>query len=252
MDISTVIGIAAGTLLVFAAVFSGGNTSMYFNMPALMITLGGTFASTLITYPLPRITAITSVVRKAFTNRLPEHVDVIDTMTRLAEKAREQGILSLEPELKELNDDFMRRGVAMVIDGIDPSVIRQVLENEIDVLRERHRVGQSMFSTMALYAPAYGLIGTLIGLVKMLRSLSDPVAIGPGMAVALLSTFYGALFSYLIFAPIAGKLRARSNEETLLKELVIEGIMSIQTGDNPRILETRMKAFVAPRVRDLV
>lgn len=250
MDFATVVGILSGFVLVMTAIFMGGGIRIFFDTPSLMITVGGTLASTLAHYPLPKIIGIMGVVRKAFFHRLPARSEVIQTFSRFADRARRDGLLLLEEEVKTVDDEFVRRGILMIVDGVDSETIRTILTNEISFLKDRHRNGQAIFNSMAQYAPAFGMIGTLIGLIQMLRNLNDPSSIGPGMAVALITTFYGAIMANLVFLPIAGKLKTRSQEEVLLKELAIEGIMSLQAGDNPRILETKLRAFVDPKSRE--
>lgn len=250
MDLTTVIGILSGFALVVAAIFTGGGLHSFFDLPSIMITIGGTLASTLANYPLPRIIGILGVVSKAFFNELPEHNEIVRTFVNFAEKARRDGLLSLEEEVDALPDTFIRQGIYLIIDGVNADTIRNILNNEIVFLRERHKTGQGIFTTMAQYAPAFGMIGTLIGLIQMLRNLNDPASIGPGMATALITTFYGAIMANLIFLPIAGKLKTRSREEVVLKELTIEGIMSLQAGDSPRIIDMKLKAFIEPRIRE--
>jgi chemotaxis protein MotA len=156
----------------------------------------------------------------------------------------------LEDAAYQVEDDFLKKGILLIVDGTDPELVRNILETELAFLEDRHKTGQSIFETMGALAPAFGMIGTLIGLIRMLRNLNNPEAIGPGMAVALLTTFYGALLANLVFIPVAGKLKIRSNEEILNKEVMIEGMLSIQAGENPRIIEEKLKAFLAPKIRE--
>jgi len=167
-----------------------------------------------------------------------------------AGKARKDGILALESHLSEVEDSFLVKGLGLAIDGLEPHAIGDILSTEIEFVEMRHRLGAEIFTTMGTFAPAVGMLGTLIGLVQMLMVMNDPSKIGPPMAVALLTTFYGILLANLLFLPVAGKLRTRSRQEILLKQLILEGIMSIQSGDNPRIVEQKLKAFIAPRERE--
>jgi chemotaxis protein MotA len=161
-----------------------------------------------------------------------------------ANKSRREGILALEGEMKDVKGEFLKKGIQLSIDGLEPQEIRGILETETDFIRNRHQLGAEIFTTLGTFAPALGMIGTLIGLVQMLQSMDDPSKIGPSMAVALLTTFYGSIIANIICIPIAGKLKVRSKEEMLSKEMMIEGIISISNGDNPRILEQKLKAFI--------
>jgi chemotaxis protein MotA len=175
---------------------------------------------------------------------------MIQRLVYFTEKARREGILALEDEVETLDDEFFKKGLQLVVDGSDPELVRNILETELAFVEERHKSGQGIFITMATLAPAFGMIGTLIGLINMLKHLDDPAVIGPNMAVALITTFYGALFANLICIPIASKLNIRSGQEVLLKELVIEGVLSLQAGENPRLVEEKLKAFLPPKARN--
>jgi chemotaxis protein MotA len=190
-----------------------------------------------------------SVVKKAlFTKNIVSN-DLIKIFMNFAHKSRKEGILALESELKQVKDDFLIKGVQLSIDGLEPNEIRDILDTELDFIKNRHQLGAEIFTTMGSFAPALGMIGTLIGLVQMLQSMEDPSTIGPAMAVALLTTFYGSIMANIICMPIAGKLRTRSREEALTKEITIQGIMSLSSGDNPRILEQKLQAFIPPNER---
>jgi chemotaxis protein MotA len=167
----------------------------------------------------------------------------------LSHRARKDGILSLEPTVRAMDDRFMAKGLQMTIDGVEPTVVKETLETEIDNVIERHRVGADIFTSMGTFAPALGMIGTLIGLVQMLRTMNDPSAIGPGMAVALMTTFYGAVLANMLFLPMSGKLRNRSAEEVVMKELILQGVLGIARGDNPRVLEQKLHSFIPASMR---
>lgn len=249
MDLATVIGIAAGFTLLFVSILMGGGVAAFVNIPAMMIVLGGTLAATLINFPMSDFLGVMKVVRNAFLRRASTPEDTIRTLVRFAEKARRDGLLALEKDLKEVNDNFLRAGMELAIDGMDPERIDSLMTMELTLLSDRHRRGRDMFKQMAKYSPAFGMMGTLIGLIQMLRNVNDPASIGPGMAVALVTTFYGTLIANLICLPLAGKLEAISENEMLVKELVLEGIKSIQSGDNPRLVERKLKTFLPPAVR---
>lgn len=244
MDIATVVGIVSAFGLVFVAIFMGGGINIFVNVPALMIVVGGTLGVTMINYPLKEVLGVFKVVQKAlFSKTIPVH-ELIEKFIGFANKTRKEGILALEAEIKDVQDEFLKKGVQLSIDGLEPQEIRDILDTEIDYVRNRHQLGAEVFSSMGTFAPAMGMIGTLIGLVQMLQSMEDPSTIGPAMAIALLTTFYGSIMANICCMPIAGKLKTRSKEEMLAKEMTIQGIMSLANGDNPRVLEQRLQAFL--------
>jgi len=255
MDIATVLGIvsAFGLVfvaiafgLVFVAIFMGGGLNIFINVPSLMIVVGGTIGVTLIAYPLKEVIGVLKVVQKALLSKNISVDELIKRFIAFATKTRKEGILALESEIKDVKDDFLKKGVQLSIDGLEPQEIKEILDTEIDYVKNRHQLGAEVFTSMGTYAPAMGMIGTLIGLVQMLQSMDDPSTIGPAMAVALLTTFYGSIMANLCCMPIAGKLKTRSKEEMLTKEMVIQGIISLSNGDNPRILEQKLLAFIPP------
>jgi len=250
MDIATILGVISAFGLVIIAIFMGGGIQLFINIPALMIVVGGTLGATMISYPLRDVFGVFNVVKKTlFTRNIPIS-EIIKRFIGFAKKSRKEGILALEGEIKDVTDEFLKKGVQLSIDGLEPQEISDVLETEVDFIRSRHQMGAEIFTTMGTFAPALGMIGTLIGLVQMLQTLDDPGSIGPAMAVALLTTFYGSIIANIVCLPIAGKLRTRSKEEVLAKEMSIQGIISISNGDNPRILEQKLLAFIPPNQRE--
>jgi len=244
MDIATVLGIVSAFGLVLSAIFMGGGLNIFVNVPSLLIVVGGTVGVTLIAYPLKDFLGVLKVVQKALFTKNISVDELIKRFAGFASKTRKEGILALESELKAVKDEFLKKGVQLSIDGLEPQEIRDILDTEIDYVRNRHQLGAEIFTTMGTYAPAMGMIGTLIGLVQMLQNMSDPSSIGPAMAVALLTTFYGSIMANICCMPVAGKLRARSKEEMMVKEMTIQGIISLSNGDNPRILEQKLLAFI--------
>lgn len=235
--------------LVFGSMALGGSFASFVNVPSLAIVVGGTLGAVLINYPLKSVLGSISVAGKAFKSEVLSPEDTIKQIVEYAGKARSGGLLEIEEELKNSKDPFLSRGLQLVLDGQPPEAIKEILETEIGYLQDRHRVGAEVFSTFAMYSPALGLVGTLIGLVQMLQSMDDPSSIGPAMAVALLTTFYGAMLANMLFNPIAGKLRTRSGEEVLQRELTMTGVLAIAAGNNPRIVEQQLNAFLAPARR---
>lgn len=244
MDIATVVGIISAFGLVLIAIFMGGGLGLFIDVPSIMIVGGGTLGATMINYPLREIFGVFKVVKNAFFTSNIASKELIKMFVNFANKSRKEGILALESEIKNIKEDFLKKGLELSIDGIEPQEIRDILETEIDFIKSRHSLGAEIFTTMGSFGPAMGMIGTLIGLVQMLQSMDDPSKIGPSMAVALITTFYGSLLANIVCLPIAGKLRTRSKEEMLSKEMMIQGIISLSNGDNPRILEQKLRAFV--------
>lgn len=247
MDIATLLGIIVAFGLVIGSILMGGPGAWFINYPSIMIVLGGTTGATLIAYPISEVLSVFGVVRNVFLYHSQSADKLVPVIVDCAKKARQEGILSFESQLKDMEDPFLAKGMQLAIDGMESNSIEDVLSTEIAYLEERHRLGAEIFSTMGSFAPAVGMLGTIIGLVQMLMQMEDPSSIGAPMAVALLTTFYGTLLANLLFLPIAGKLKTRSKQEILLKNLVIEGIISIQSGDNHRIVEQKLKAFLSPK-----
>jgi chemotaxis protein MotA len=250
MDIATVVGLIAGIGLVITAILMGGEPGVFINIPSILIVGGGTIAATLINYPLSDVLSVLSTLRNAFFHKTVTPDTLIKKLVGFATIARREGILALESHAGDAGDEFLQKSVQLAIDGTAPELIKDILTTELAFMEDRHSLGQSVLTAMGTYAPAFGMIGTLIGLVQMLTTLDDPSKIGGGMAVALLTTLYGALLANVFFLPAAGKLKVRTSNELLTKEVIIEGILSIQSGDNPRIVEQKLKAFISPALRD--
>jgi len=249
MDLATILGIVSAFGLVFVAILMGGGIGTFVNIPSLMIVVGGTLGATMINFPLKDVLKAVSVAKNALFPGNLSSDEIVRQFVDFGGKARREGILALETDIGNIEDEFLSKGLQLSVDGLEPQAIETILETEVDFLRERHSLGSDIFSTMGTFAPALGMIGTLIGLVQMLQSMDDPNAIGPAMAVALLTTFYGSIMANLICMPIAGKLRNRSKEETLVKEMIVQGVISLTLGENPRILEQKMLAFIPPKER---
>lgn len=248
MDIGTLVGILLGIFLVVSAIVMGGGAG-FINVPAIMITVGGAFAATLMNFPLPKIIGTMRIVRKAFANQDADHIALFKQISDFAVRARRDGILGLESDVDALENQFMKKGLQMAVDGNSAEMIEAVLEQDIDSMLDRHEVGHSIFQAIGNYAPAFGMIGTLIGLIQMLRNLEDPSSIGLGMAVALLTTLYGALVANMIALPIAGKLEQRTKEEEAIRRMVLQGILSIQQGDSPRVAQEKLFSYMSPALR---
>lgn len=248
MDIGTLLGLLAGMgLIVGAIMFGGGALGGFIDVPSILVVVGGTLATAFIMFPMKVVFGSIKVGMKAFFAKDTDASAMIDQLVMLAEKARKESLVALEKVAIE--DEFIKKGILLVADGTEESLVRAVMDTEISFMKQRHRQGQGVFKGMGTMSPAFGMIGTLIGLVKMLQNLSDPASIGPAMAVALLTTFYGAVLSNVIFLPLAKKLEERSQEEALYMEIAMEGVISILHGEHPQIVREKLLAFLAPAVR---
>jgi chemotaxis protein MotA len=249
MDLSTLLGVFGAFALVVLAIAQGGGVLLFVNVPSAIIVFGGTLGATLVHYPFKDVFSTFSVVKKTLFHEEADPGQRIEQLVRFAGKARKEGILSLQSVMNEVSDSFFVKGLQMAVDGQEPEALKAILRKEIEYIQDRHEKGGEILIAMGNYAPALGMIGTLIGLVQMLQTMDDPSTIGPAMAIALLTTLYGALTANLLCIPMAGKLKNRSQEEILNKTLVSEGIGMILEGSNPRIIEQKLHVFVAPKKR---
>jgi chemotaxis protein MotA len=249
VDLATIIGLVSGSVLLLWGIMMGSPLKAFWDFPSIIITFGGTVAALFVQFTLEEITSIPRILKHAFFIQRVDAGQTIDLMVGLSQKARREGLLALEDEVQGLDDEFLKKGIQLIVDGTDPQLVRDILECELSFIEERHGSGAGLFTFMAATAPGFGMVGTLIGLIQMLGNLDDPSSLGPGMAVALITTFYGATASNWVLNPIAGKLKNRSSSEILLKQVIIEGVLSIQAGENPRIVEEKLKAFLAPSER---
>ena len=252
MDLGTLLGIVSGFGLVIIAMSIGGGLGAFINAPSVMIVCGGTIGATLINYPISDVLGVIKVAKNAFFSEKIKTKKIMEMLIEMSKVSRREGILGLEKTLKDIKDPFFVKGMTLMIDGIEPAKLSELLDTEVEYIEERHRLGAEIFMTMGNFAPAMGMVGTLIGLVKMLMQMDDPSSIGPSMAVALITTFYGVILANLVFLPISGKLKTRSAKELAMKQLVMSGILSVQSGDNPRMLEQRLHSFVSPKERKTV
>ena len=251
MDLATLIGLLIAWGLVLFSIFSSAKqyAPVFIDIPSMMIVAGGAFGAVMITVPLTRFLKAGKYFSKALMHKEQSANKLIEDLVGFAEIARRDGILSLENAVKDADDPFIVKGIQMAVDGTDPELIEAIMEAELDALMERHDNGKAVFDNFGKYAPAMGMIGTLIGLVVMLMNMDDPSAIGPAMAVALITTLYGSMIANMFALPVADKLAARNDEEVMLKTIIIKGVMSIQSGDNPRIVEQKLKTYLPPAER---
>lgn len=243
MDKATVGGVFSAWAIVLLAIWiaPGASFTAFIDYPSLMMVVGGAVAAVLIAFPMKTVMSVPKVVMKAFFPKVPEIAPVIVQLVQFAEIARRDGILALESKSDEIDDPFILMGIQMAVDGTDAELMENILRSEMESVAQRHKTGKAMLDTLNKYAPAFGMIGTLVGLIIMLGNMDDPAAIGPGMAVALLTTLYGAAVSNMFCAPISDKLALYSRREWQVREIIVRGILSIQVGDNPRVLEQKLK-----------
>lgn len=225
-----------------AAIMLGGSAGMFLNIPSLAIVLGGTFMAVMMKFSMGQFLGALKVALKVFTNKTSDTTELIEELQEMAGLARKDGLLSLEG--RDISDEFLQKGISMMVDGHSPEVIRSVLMREMSQTIERHEVGHAIFKGLGDYAPAMGMIGTLIGLVQMLANMSDPKSIGPAMAVALLTTLYGAMLANLFALPVSDKLALRSTEERRIKSLILDGLQSIQAGHNPHVIKALLSTYL--------
>lgn len=252
MDIGTIGGIVLGLGLIVWGIVSGGVSIMAFvDIPSVIIVVGGCFAAVFVAFPLKKVLGCGAIFKQTMTLSSISVTEIINKIIDLANVARREGLLALEEAVDQVNDDFLKKGVMLIVDGTDPELVKNILETEIAYMEGRHSEGKSMLDTFGSLGPAFGMIGTLIGLVAMLKNLDDPSSIGPSMAVALITTFYGSVLANLIFIPMSNKVSMKSKEEVLVREIMVEGLLSIQAGENPRIIEEKLKAFLPPSLRKI-
>ncbi|MDZ7641979.1 MAG: MotA/TolQ/ExbB proton channel family protein [Desulfurivibrio sp.] len=247
MDKATLIGIVLGSVLLVGAILLGQSPGIFVNPPGLLIVVGGTIATALIRFSIADVINSMKVVHNAFTMRLSNPQEIIAEVVSLAHVARKNGLIVLEQQ--PITDPFLKKSIMYCVDGHEAEFIEEVLQKEVDLTLARHQVGQQVFKGMGESAPAFGMIGTLVGLVQMLSNMDDPASIGPGMAVALLTTLYGAVLANFICIPLADKLALRSQEEERNRQLIIEGVLGILKGLNPKVMEEFLETFLPPKVR---
>lgn len=253
MDIATLIGLVlAWGAFLGSILIEGGDLAALVNPSAALLVFGGTLGASMICFPLSTVTSLPGIVKNAFLSKKEDVGHLIKTLVGYAEKARREGLLALEDEVQKMDDPFLKKGIQLAIDGTDPELVREIMQTDIQFLGSRHHEGANLFGTMGGFAPTLGVIGTVSGLVHMLANLSDPGSMGPSIAAAFIATLYGVCSANLLFLPLGNKLKAISHEEVLVREIIMEGILAIQAGDNPRIVEEKLKAFLSPKIRRVI
>ena len=250
MDISSLVGVLLAVGLILGSIAMGSAPfSAFIDIPSFLVVIGGAMSAAMICFPLKNMIGVPMVVKKVFLNKAPNVPSLIQTLVSLAETARRDGLLALESRVDEVDNVFIKLGIQMAVDGTRPEVIEDVMRTEVDAIATRHKDGKAVMDQMGRFAPAYGMIGTLMGLIMMLSDMSDASGIGKGMAVALITTLYGAIVANVFFSPFAEKLSFINKLEMIELEIVIRGIMAIQSGENPRVIEQKLNTFLPAKQR---
>jgi chemotaxis protein MotA len=250
MKASTAIGIGVAFAgLAVGALMEGASPAAFLNIPALLIVLGGTFGATFAGTTIEKMKLIPTLYKKAMSGEKPDMNAQLDLLVGFAERARREGLLALDEEVAQLDDDFTRKGLQLVVDGTDPELVREILENEIDGMAGRHHKGVQPFEKAGGLGPTLGIIGTVMSLVHVLQNLSDPGTLGPAISGAFIATLYGVASANIFYLPTANKLKALSAEEVELRTMTLEGILAIQAGDNPRVVADKLLSFIPPTER---
>ncbi len=250
MDKGTIIGIVSGLGLVALSMIMGGGIAAFIDIPSMLIVFGGSVAATLVNFPFKDVMGVMKVTKKVLFETPITPQKYINQIVEISKKARTNGLLAIEEDLKNVDEDFMKVTLQHVVNGTDAEDLNKIMEAELAIMAERHKVGQKIYMALGSYAPAFGMIGTLIGLILMLRNLDDPASVGPGMAMAMITTFYGSLLANLFFLPMAGKLKQRSEQEIQFKEMLLMGILAVQAEESPRVIQNKLLSFLAPSERE--
>ncbi len=249
MDLATLVGLLGAMGLIVTTMLLSGSLGMFINIPSLVIVVGGSIFAVMAKFGLGQFLGAFKVAAKSFVFKVDDPAELIDEIVELADAARKGGLLSLEG--KEVGNEFLQKGIQLLVDGHDPEVVKTLLSKDRTLAEERHSSGAAIFGALTVMAPAMGMIGTLIGLVAMLANMDDPKSIGPAMAVALLTTLYGAVIANAITDPIADKLKLRASEEAMLKSLVIDALLAIQGGQNPRVIDSMLRTYLPESKREV-
>lgn len=248
MDLATIIGLAVGLVTIFVVmIMDGGSPAELFAHPsAILLIVGGSISATIITVPLKIALQLPKYMIQAFTTRNYDTKATIDMLTKLADRARREGLLALEEDSKKIKDKFLQKGIMMVVDGIDSEQVEAILETNIEQMKARHKQGATFFAAAGAFAPTFGIIGTVMGLISVLKQLDDPSALGESIAAAFLATLWGLLMANLIYLPVSAKLKVKSEEESRNRYMQLEGILAIQAGENPRVVRDKLSAYLPP------
>lgn len=246
MDIASILGMVMGIGFTVVTILLGSGLMLFFNLPSVMIVVGGTIAATFVAYPLGDVLKIIKVTMKVFIFKIEKPEDIIANLVEISNKARKGGLLSIESDIKNTSDPYLAKALQMTVDGVKTADIAAIMQTKMKLAKKENKTGSSLYASMGSYAPAFGMVGTLIGLVQMLANLDDPSTIGPKMAVAMITTFYGALLANLFFIPMADKLDIRCEEEISNMNIIYEGVISIREGEHPRLMEDKLNVYLGP------
>lgn len=250
MDIATMIGYAIALGAYFASIFmNGDNPANLVNLPSLVLVVIAPFGVVALAHPMNLVTAIPAFIGQTFKGLTTEPKTEIDRFVELADQARREGLLSLEEQIGNIDNDFVKKGIMLVVDGVDPAVVRDIMEIDNDVMSRRHKGGISVMEMLGSVSPAMGMLGTVTGLVGVLGNLADASALGPSVAVAFLTTLYGVILANFFYSPMANKLKQKDKDEAVAREIIVEGILAIQAGENPRIVREKLESFLPPKLR---
>lgn len=249
-DLLTIIGLATTIALMLLGMSGGSSLSIFYDAESIAITVGGSIGALLISYPMREIKRLGKVIIETFKEQATSKVDTITLFTNLSRKARREGLLSLEDDIAGIEDEFTRKALNMVVDGIEPEAIKEIMQLEITELEKRHEDGSAMLKSLGAYGPAFGMLGTLVGLIQMLTDMEDSSNLTKGMGTALITTFYGSILANMIAIPMAQKLDYKTAQEVNSMEMIIEGVIAIQSGVNPRIVEDKLSAYLSPSERE--
>ena len=252
MDIASIVGLILAVGLIIASIMLGtAPFEAFLDVPSMLVVFGGAVAAAMICFPLQSMLKAPMIAMKVLMNKNEDRIGLIKQIVELAETARRDGLLALESKVLEIDNPLVKTGIQMAVDGSTPDVVEEVLRTEINAIASRHREGKSIMDQLGRFAPAYGMIGTLIGLIMMLQDMSDPSGIGKGMAVALITTLYGAIVANVFFSPFAEKLGLMSRNEMVSFEIAVRGVMAIQSGESPRAIDQKLRTFLPPKQREM-
>ncbi|MGM0418186.1 MAG: motility protein A [Thermodesulfobacteriota bacterium] len=244
MDITSIIGIVSGLAAIIGTILLGSGLGLFINIPSVIIVVGGTVAAAMVGYPLPEFKKMFNALKRVFSFKIDDPQLLIDKLIDISNKARKGGLLSIEGDIGDIEDPYFASALQMTVDGVKTGDIAQVMQKKMSMVQQENKIGIDIFSSLGAYAPAFGMTGTLIGLIQMLASLDDPSTIGPKMAVAMITTFYGAIMANLLFLPMADKLKLRNTQEITNMNLLFEGVLSIREGEHPRLMEEKLKVYL--------
>ena len=244
MDLASLIGVVSGMGFILGTILLGGSIMMFVNIPSILVVMGGTFAASLVAYPLSDFLSMFKVGLKVFIFKIQPAEEIINNLVEISNKARKGGLLSIEGDIQTTSDPYLAQALQMTVDGVKTADIAAIMQKKMALTKKGLDTGANIFSSMGSYAPAFGMIGTLIGLVQMLANLYDPSSIGPKMAVAMITTFYGAVLANLFFIPMSDKLSGRNEEEITNMNIIFEGIIAIREGEHPKLMEDKLNIYL--------